>query len=190
MILSNHEIASAIEQGHLIIEPRPQPEQFGTTSLDLRIGNDPLVWNRELVRTKGVGTYVDLDKVYIADLLPFTKPVEMRNDTLEIRPDDFILIRTLEYIELPREGQLAARVEGRSSAARLGLSVHNTAPTIHAGFKGHITLEILNHGPFTIHIHPNTTPLCQLILERVGAPPSEDLWTAFFDQPTPLGTPH
>lgn len=189
MILCNHEIASAIELGNLIINPPPQSKQFGTTSLDLRVGNDPREWNRELLRTEGVGTHVDLDAVYIADLLPFTKPVEMREDTLEIRPDDFIIIRTLESIELPLEGQLAARVEGRSSAARLGLSVHITAPTIHAGFSGRITLEILNHGPFTVCVHPDVTRLCQLIFERVGAPPSKDPLASFVDQPTPLGTP-
>jgi dCTP deaminase len=35
---------------------------------------------------------------------------------------------------LPHTARLAARVEGKSSLARLGLGVHVTAPTIHAGF--------------------------------------------------------
>jgi len=37
-------------------------------------------------------------------------------------------------------------VEGKSSLARLGIGIHITAPTIHAGFKGPIQLEICNYG--------------------------------------------
>ena len=32
----------------------------------------------------------------------------------------------------------------------MGLLVHMTAPTIHAGWWGQITLEICNLGPFTL----------------------------------------
>ena len=53
---------------------------------------------------------------------------------------------TAEYVELPIDSRIAARVEGKSSLARLGLGVHITAPTIHAGFPGQIRLEIVNHG--------------------------------------------
>jgi deoxycytidine triphosphate deaminase len=31
------------------------------------------------------------------------------------------------------------------------LTAHITAPIIHAGFSGKITLEIVNHGPFELH---------------------------------------
>ncbi len=46
----------------------------------------------------------------------------------------------------------SVRVPGRTSKqARLGLTAHITAPIIHAGFSGRITLEILNHEPFTTY---------------------------------------
>ena len=35
--------------------------------------------------------------------------------------------------------------------------VHLTAPTIHAGFSGYITLEVINHGPFVLELVPNET---------------------------------
>ena len=41
-----------------------------------------------------------------------------------------------EYLELPIHSRVAARIEGKSSLARLGIGVHITAPIIHAGFKG------------------------------------------------------
>ncbi len=74
-----------------------------------------------------------------------------------LEPRQFVLSQTLETVEFPiKEGSvpLAARVEGRSSWARCGLLVHFTAPTIHAGFKGPIILEICNLGPATISLRP------------------------------------
>jgi hypothetical protein len=39
-------------------------------------------------------------------------------------------------------------VDGKSTRSRTGILVHLTAPTIHAGWSGKITLEIANVGPF------------------------------------------
>jgi dCTP deaminase len=52
----------------------------------------------------------------------------------EIQPGMFSLGWTIEKIQLPHTSRIAARVEGRSSLARIGIGVHVTAPTIHAGF--------------------------------------------------------
>ena len=54
--------------------------------------------------------------------------------------------------------------------ARCGLLVHFTAPTIHAGFKGTITLEMINPGPYSIVLH-QLMPICQLIVEEVRGVP-------------------
>jgi dCTP deaminase len=77
---------------------------------------------------------------------------------------------TAEYVELPIDSRIAARVEGKSSLARLGLGVHITAPTIHAGFPGQIRLEVVNHGHLPILLKPGMR-ICQLILEQtLGTP--------------------
>ena len=93
-------------------------------------------------------------------------------------------------MELPiLEGEhysLAARIEGRSSYARAGMMVHFTAPTIHAGYKGTITLEIINLGAANILLKPGA-PICQLIIEEVkGHPFRND--SQFQGQKTPGGT--
>jgi dCTP deaminase len=41
-------------------------------------------------------------------------------------------------------------IDGKSTRARTGLVIHLTAPTIHAGWSGKVTLEIVNLGPFHI----------------------------------------
>lgn len=48
--------------------------------------------------------------------------------------------------------------------------VHFTAPTIHAGFNGTITLEIMNLGHYSIVLTP-LMPICQLIIEEVRGVP-------------------
>ena len=94
-----------------------------------------------------------------------------------LQPNRFVLRKTLERIELPisddPDQSLAARVEGKSSYARCGLLVHFTAPTIHAGYPGTITLEMINLGEYPISLHPEM-PICQLIIEEVRGLPTEN----------------
>ena len=66
-------------------------------------------------------------------------------------------------------------------------SVHLTAPTIHAGFEGFITLEMVNHGPFFLRLVPDRTRICQLIFERLGETPSGAIATNFQGQVDPAG---
>jgi dCTP deaminase len=48
--------------------------------------------------------------------------------------------------------------------------VHFTAPTIHAGFSGCVTLEIINLGATNIDLVPGVF-ICQLVVERVSGLP-------------------
>jgi dCTP deaminase len=94
--------------------------------------------------------------------------------------------RLRERVGLPRQSRLAARVEGRNSLARLGLAVHLTAPTIHAGFSGNITLEITNQGPIPIKLRPGLA-ICQLVLEHVFGTPAREMTGIFQDQDSTAG---
>ena len=98
-----------------------------------------------------------------------------------LRPGDFIVALTEERVEIRESARIAARVEGKSSLARIGLGVHITAPTIHAGFRGYITLEIKNHGDLPIKLVPGM-PVCQLIFEMVFGTPSITMSGIFQDQ--------
>jgi len=67
-----------------------------------------------------------------------------------LKPNRFVLAKTLERIELPiiqgKDTCLSARIEGKSSRARCGLLVHFTAPAVHPGFERTLTLEMINLG--------------------------------------------
>jgi dCTP deaminase len=148
VILCDHQIELATAQGRIVIDPPLVPSNLESTALNLRVGDDFRIWKKDL-RSSGVTPNIDLDNINLASIIGLTDEV-LPNSTgiIVIPPGELILVRTYEYVELPIKGKLAARVEGRSKQARLGMTAHITAPTIHAGFRGKIVLEILNHGPF------------------------------------------
>jgi dCTP deaminase len=178
MILSNVEIQRAIDVGRLVLDPEPLPRRPGfdgadcpyqTSAVDLQLG-DEISYLRD-----GLPLDINLGRGKFANLFG---PNSIRQKlTVEqpfvLRPGRLVLGRTHQLVELPisNDGNcLAARVEGKSSYARCGLLVHFTAPTIHAGFKGSITLELYNMGTFGISLYPGT-PICQLIVETVQGMP-------------------
>ena len=194
MILSDTSIQKALAEGRLVIEPNPTTDgrsPYDRSAVDLRLGS------RLRVPKKGLAISVDpssgspsttLDTLYAA--------IEIPPEGFVLRQGRLVLGITLESIKLtlPRDidpevlenGWLAARVEGKSSLARFGLLVHFTAPTIHAGFEGPITLEIMNLGPSSI-ILTQGLAICQLILEQVDGIPGSRA-SQFAGQTDPAGT--
>lgn len=188
VILTDQQIRKAIKEGNLVVDPEPRDDQFSPTALDLHISEDIRRFKESLYTTRGLDVSVVLDKINIPDLAPHMEPMPRNgNGSVVLMPRDFVIALTLESIELPPNGKLAARVEGRSRFARLGLTVHMTAPTIHNSFRGPITLEIMNHGPLPLCIKPGVTRICQLIFERIDEPPGAELSSPFQGQNSPLG---
>lgn len=58
----------------------------------------------------------------------------------------------------------------------------DTAPTIHGGFPGHIVLEMYNFGNYPLRLRPGKLAICQLIFERLGQIPRDEVRTGFKDQ--------
>jgi dCTP deaminase len=188
VVLSDAAIREALRRGDLVIDPMPSDDLFSPTALDLRIGTDIRRFRPALYTTKGVSVAIHLDEVEIPELDPYLEPVPTQTDGTVVLPcRELIVAATLERIELPSEGRLAARVEGRSRFARLGLVVHMTAPTIHNSFRGTIALEIMNHGPIPLVVRPGYTRICQLIFERIEGRAARELDSPFQDQTGALG---
>ena len=166
MILSNRDIMAEIESGGLNFDPMIESDQVSTSSVDLRLGD---VFTRPQKPLTGVSFSIDPDKVSPEEV--FRKYGEVitvpDGEKFELKPGDFVLSYTLEKVELPN--YLAARIEGRSKMARFGVSIHLTAPTVQANFKGQLRLEISNIGPYTVLLEPGTQ-FCQLIIEKLSSP--------------------
>lgn len=194
MILSNTAIIEALQARRLIIDPEPSPRfpsddpgavcPYQSSSVDLRLG-DEISWLND-----GLAINIDLRRGRFADLFGpnSSSRVISEDQPYRLMPGKFVLANTLERVELPLvdEGNsLAARVEGRSSFARCGVLIHFTAPTIHAGYSGRITLEMINLGPVPVLLSPGIY-ICQLIVEEVlGSPRRND--SQFQGQSRPSG---
>jgi dCTP deaminase len=98
-----------------------------------------------------------------------------------LNPAVLVLAWTQEKIHLRDHARVAARVEGKSSLARIGLGIHVTAPTIHAGFRGPIQLEMINHGPVPIRLTVGM-PVCQLVFEQTLGMPDKAYQGQFLGQ--------
>lgn len=173
MILSNLEIQKALDEGRLVIDPEPLPRKpehgkycpYDTTAVDLTLHNEIMV-------PKGGPFVYDLmEPGSLSELITkhSKKYILTDKQPYHLEKGEFVLGITLETIVLPIDKgppYLAARIEGKSSRSRCGLLVHFTAPTIHAGWSGPLTLEIINLGPTTFVLRPEM-PIAQLIIEQV-----------------------
>lgn len=168
MILSNNDILMEINRGGLKFEPKVELGQTSSSSVDLHLGDTFTVPHAP---RQGVSISIDPLMTSTEDALrDYSDIVKVGRDRkFVLKPGAFVLGYTLERVEL--SDYLAARIEGRSSIARLGVSVHQTAPTVQAGFSGRLRLEIANLGPYTILLEPGM-PFCQLIVERLSSPAS------------------
>jgi len=91
------------------------------------VGDDFRIW-KDSLWAKSTGHSIALDSIELADIIDLTDPLEPNKDgVITILPDAFVLVRTREHITLPLSSKLAARVEGRSKQARLGMTAHITA---------------------------------------------------------------
>jgi len=174
MILSNCEIHKALDEGRLVVDPEPLPRRpkaggeycpYDTHSVDLRL-------HTEISVPQGGSYAYDLmGPGELSDLLAkhSKKYTLTEEQPFSLKPKQFILARTVERIELPIENgppYLAARIEGKSSRARCGVLIHFTAPTVHPGWVGPLTLEMINLGPAVFLLRPGM-PIAQLIVEQV-----------------------
>ena len=187
MILSRSDIRDLIASGRLPFAP-PLPErQIGDSSIDLRLGYNFAFYpslTAGLPENVGaiVSQIIDLgDEARVSDFIKSVRQANNRTlrdgEYIDIQPRAFLLAETLESFTLPND--LAGRVEGRSIYARLGLTVHQTAPSVKPGWAGQLTLEIVNNGPFTYRLYPGMR-LCQLILEQLSSPaptPEQSTWS-------------
>ena len=160
-ILSDVYIKKYLEEGKILIDPLIDPErQIQPSSVDLRIGNEfkgfkiikkPFIDPKD---PENIDSY--MESVHVKD-----------EEAFIIHPNEFTLATTYETVKIPDD--LVARVEGRSSMGRLGITMHVTAGFIDPGFEGKITLEISNIGKMPVALYPGQRA-CQIVFETMTSP--------------------
>jgi len=112
------------------------------------------------------------------DPADLTYPIE--KDKIGLEPGGFLLASTVEKVRIP--SRLVARVEGKSSLARLGLMVHVTAGFIDPGFEGHITLELHCANERGIWLYAGM-PIAQIAFENLTGTPTQTYEGKYQDAP-------
>jgi dCTP deaminase len=167
MILTDRDIRIALRERQIIIDPLPDLSvAVSSTSIDLTLGTTFSEWPC----AKGLSIRPGAEGYSYADMAKLQ--VKAPAGPYALRPGNFVLAWTAQRVEIPYTSRLAARVEGKSSLARLGIAVHTTAPVIHAGFNAPIQLEMCNHGPNEIVLDPGMW-VCQLVFEQTSGTPDK-----------------
>lgn len=160
-ILSDQDIIKYLDEGKITIDPLEDPaRQIQPSSVDLRIGNE--FKGFRIIRKPCIDP---LDK---SDLESYMESFHLKQgEAFIIHPGEFALATTYEAVKLPDD--LVARVEGRSSMGRLGITMHVTAGYIDPGFQGKITLEISNIGKMPVALYTGQR-VCQIVFETMTSP--------------------
>jgi dCTP deaminase len=170
MILVDWQILDRITRGSINIDPY-DPRLVQPNSLDIRLGNH-FVWYT------GSSEVID----------PYNKDSvssgieEVHADSFILNPGQFVLAETLECIGLP--DNVVATIEGKSSIARLGITLHQTGGWIDAGFRGTITLEMANVNSRPVKVYAGM-PIGQLVFyttERAEKPYDKKGDAKYLDQ--------
>ena len=86
-------------------------------------------------------------------------------ERITLRPGEFSLGSTVEHFTMPAD--LLGIVHDKSTWARMGLALQNTV--IEPGWRGHLTLELTNHGTSILDIEPGE-PIAQIVLHLLSEP--------------------
>jgi dCTP deaminase len=162
MVLSDVDIRRYIASGKIRIAPDLPPEQYGSCSVDFRLGNEFSVFEHSR------HAFIDVrERGAIQDLM---RTIRVENgQPFILQPREFALAITEETLEL--DDDVLGRLEGRSSLGRIGIIVHGTAGLFDPGWRGKATLELSNLGIMPVALYPGMR-ICSFTFEQLSSPVS------------------
>jgi dCTP deaminase len=162
MVLSDVDIRRAISEGRIRFTPELPAEQFGSCSVDFRLGSEFSVFEHSR------NAFIDVrDRAAIQDMMRTV--VVPEGEPFILQPNEFALAITQEKLELAPD--ILGRLEGRSSLGRIGIIVHGTAGLFDPGWTGQATLELSNLGRMPVALYPGMR-ICSMTFEQLSSPTS------------------
>jgi dCTP deaminase len=158
MFLSDIDILAAVKEGHITLEPfdkaRLQPASY-----------DILLGNKFVINDEHQTHFVDPSRKVYAK----TREIEVADG------EEFVLHPGVSVLGISKEyfgsNHYLVQVGGKSSLARVGLMIHNTAGLINPGHFLHITFELCNLNNVPIVLRPGME-IAQLTFSKLSSPPS------------------
>jgi len=159
MFLSDTDIKKAVEDGEIVLKPFEE-KRLQPASYDILLGN------LFIINDAHSSAFIDpVKKVY-----PKTHEVKVEEgDVFVLHPGVSILGYSRDYFG---SDKYLIEVNGKSSLARIGLLVHNSAALINPGHFLNVALELCNLNNVPIVLHPGM-PIAQLTFAKLTSPPRQ-----------------
>jgi len=141
MFLSHQTIERYIEEGKIVIQPEFDKKDIRPVGVRLHLAKDLLVPEPgQAVELTGEGQ----DLKY--------REVDLTKEEFVLEPGQFVLGATYELIQTPQD--ILAILDGRSTLARIGLTVHISACLAYGTLEAphSVVLEMKNVGNFNIKL--------------------------------------
>ncbi|MEX2515271.1 MAG: dCTP deaminase [Candidatus Paceibacterota bacterium] len=160
MFLSDTDIQKGLDSGAITIEPFNQ-DQLQVASYDVTLDNSFESVDRHQVQAAdpAKGVYPDTTKIEIDD-----------DGYFVLHPGESVLGKQREFIGVDNRHLML--LSGKSSLARIGLVVHNTAMLFNPGHKFHPTFELVNNSNVPIVLRPGME-VAQLLFARLTSPTTQ-----------------
>lgn len=163
MYLSDIDIKEAVAQGHITIEPFDET-RLQPASYDLLLGNKFMIYDQQSVMA------IDpANKIF-----PRTRELIIPDESFFVlHPGVSILGTSVDYFG---SNKYLVQLSGKSSLARVGLIVHNTAGLINPGHFLNITFELCNLNTIPIILRPKMR-IGQITFSELSNSPIKDYKT-------------
>ncbi len=159
MYLSNSDIEKAVKEGRITLDPfdkkRVQPASY-----DILLGN--LFWTTSSHDTLATDPKNNIFPRLIETSVPDGKE-------FYLHPGITVLGISKDFFG---SEEFLIHLSGKSSLARLGLVVHNTAGLINPGHFLNITFELVNFSKVPIILRPGM-PIAQILFSQLSSPPTK-----------------
>lgn len=160
MLLSDIDIKKAVDSGEITLKPFDE-KRLQPASYDILLGN------LFIVNDEHSSTFIDpVKKIY-----PKTREIKLQEgETFVLHPGVSILGYSQDYFG---SNNYLIEVNGKSSLARIGLLVHNSAALINPGHFLNVALELCNLNNVPIVLTPGM-PIAQLTFAQLTSPPRQN----------------
>ncbi|MBI5644499.1 dCTP deaminase [Candidatus Kaiserbacteria bacterium] len=159
MFLSDVDIRKEVKHGRIVLKPFDEA-QLQPVSYDIRLGN------KFILNDESATKMIDpVNKIYAK-----TREVTIRDgEEFILHPGISVLGTSKEYFG---SNDFLIQIGGKSSLARVGLMIHNTAGIINPGHFLSVTLELSNQNNVPIIIRPGM-PIAQITFSMLSSPPAQ-----------------
>ncbi len=160
MFLSDTDIRKGLKDGSIVIKPFSE-SKLQLASYDVTLGNEFEVTERYSI------TAADpMNKIY-----PKTRKIKVSDgDAFVLHPGETVLGKQKEFIGVDLNHLIL--LSGKSSLARVGLVVHNTAMLFNPGHHFYPTFELLNTSNIPIILRPGME-VAQLLFAQLTSSSSK-----------------